>query len=114
MSPREIGERFLTAWSRNDMTEATQYLAPDIAFHSPQADLTGIDTVSQALAEFAAVVEAITIISLIGDADRVMAMYDMHTTAFGTIRAAETYVITGGLIHTDYLVFDTAALTPDQ
>jgi hypothetical protein len=39
-------------------------------------------------------------------------MYDMHTSPFGTVRAAEHYTIADGQTTRDHLVFDTYGIRP--
>jgi hypothetical protein len=49
----------------------------------------------------------VEILAALGDDQRAMIMYDLTTGPFGTLRAAEEFVICDGKITHDTLVFDT-------
>lgn len=110
MTSVEIAEAFLEAFGRNDLTNAARYVADDITFESPRVSLTGADAYLAAVGEFAQAVTGVDIIAAFGDGDRAMVLYDMKTAPFGTIRAADYFVIRAGKIVKDILVFDTHPL----
>lgn len=105
--PADIAVAFIEAFGRNDMTTLASYLAEDVKFESPMADLSGAGAVTEAIGQFAQTVSAVQIITSVGDHERAVIMYDMETGPFGRLRAAEHLVIRDGKIASDQLVFDT-------
>lgn len=109
-NPAEIAVAYLGAFARHDMATAAHYIADDIVFESPRVTLTGAEPYLAAVGEFAQAVTGVEIIAVFGDEERALVMYDMKTGPFGTIRAADHFVIRAGKIISDLLVFDTHPL----
>lgn len=106
-APTEIAVAFLEAFGRHDLDTMSSYLAEDVAFESPQVQINGASAVADAMGQFAQVVGSVEIIAAFGDGERAVVMYDMQTGPFGTMRAADHFVIRDGKIVSDQLVFDT-------
>jgi ketosteroid isomerase-like protein len=105
--PADIAVAYLEAFGSRDMTAAAGYIAGDIEFESPRGKLAGAASYLAAVGEFAQAVHGVDIIAVLGDDDRAMVMYDMKTGPFGTLRAADYFVVRDGKITSDLLVFDT-------
>jgi hypothetical protein len=110
MTPTEIAVAYLEAFGRKDLPAAARYIADDIAFESPRVSLTGAEPYLEAVGDFAQAVLGVEIIAAFGDDERALVLYDMKTGPFGTIRAADYFLVRGGLITSDTLVFDTKPL----
>jgi hypothetical protein len=106
-TPAEIAVLFLEAFARKDVDTLTSLLADDIVFESPQVRLTGAPAVADAIGGFAQVVTGVEIMGVVGDEERAMIMYDMHTGPFGTLKAVDHLEVRDGRIISDTLVFDT-------
>jgi SnoaL-like protein len=109
-NPTKIALAYLEAFGRQDLTTAARYVADDITFESPRVTLTGAEPYLAAVGEFAQAVAAVEIIAAFGEGEKAMVLYDMKTGPFGTIRAANYFVVRAGRITSDVLVFDTARL----
>jgi len=108
--PVDIAVAYLEAFGRQDMTAAARFIAEDITFESPRVTLTGVEPYLAAVGEFAKAVTSVEIIAAFGDGDRALVLYDMKTGPFGTIRAADYFVVRDGKIISEVLVFDTKPL----
>lgn len=105
-----VGRAFVEAFGRGDMAAVEALLAADVTFQSPRVQLNGASAVIAAMAEFAQVVNGVTVIAAMGDGDRAMIMYDMSTGPFGIVRAVDLLTVADERITSDVLVFDTAPL----
>ncbi|GAB3752115.1 nuclear transport factor 2 family protein [Microlunatus parietis] len=101
---------FIEAFAAKDLTKLAGYCADDIVFESPRVKITGAPDVAEAMGQFAQAVASIDIIAAYGDDEHAVIMYDMQTGPFGTIRAADHFVVRDGKIISDQLVFDTYEL----
>lgn len=106
-TPAEIAVAFIEAFGRGDMDGVAARLAEDVVFTSPQVRLAGAGAVLAAVGEFARAVDGVDIVAVVGDGEQAMIMYDMRTVPFGTLRAVDRLVVSGGRITSDTLVFDT-------
>jgi ketosteroid isomerase-like protein len=101
---------FIEAFAAKDRAALAGRLADDVVFESPRGVLSGAAAVTEAMAQFAQVVLGVDVIAAYGDEERAVVMYDMRTGPFGTMRAADTFVVRDGRIVSDRLVFDTYEL----
>ncbi|GAA2597155.1 nuclear transport factor 2 family protein [Actinomadura fulvescens] len=109
-APVDVAVAFLEAWSSRDMDAVAGYVADDVVFESPKVRLTGAQAVVEAMGQFAQAVISVKLIAAYGDDERALVMYDMETGPFGTLRAADHFVVQDGKIKSDELVFDTYEL----
>ncbi|MEJ3654390.1 nuclear transport factor 2 family protein [Actinomycetes bacterium KLBMP 9759] len=109
--PVDVAVRFIEAFGRGDMDGVAACLAPEVSFESPRVRLNGAAPVVAAMAEFAQVVTGVQVVAALGDAAQAVVVYEMATGPFGTIRAVDHVAVQDGLITSDTLVFDTAAIT---
>lgn len=109
-TPVDVAIAFLEAWSSGNTEALAGYVTDDIVFESPRVRLTGSEAVLEAIGQFAQAVTSIKVIAAYGDGERAVVMYDMETGPFGTIRAADHFVVENGKIKSDDLVFDTYEL----
>lgn len=101
---------FIEAFAAKDLTTLAGYCADDMTFESPRIKITGAQGVVEAMGEFAQAVQSVDLIAAYGDDEHALIMYDMKTGPFGTIRAADHFVVRDGKIISDELVFDTHEL----
>jgi hypothetical protein len=106
-TPVDVAIAFTEAWTSRDMTTAASYVAEDVAFEGPLTQNDGRHAFMEGLSQFAQVVTGCEILAAVGDDERAIIMYELTTGPFGTLRAAEDLVISGGKIGHDTLVFDT-------
>ncbi|KAB8195355.1 DUF4440 domain-containing protein [Nonomuraea phyllanthi] len=109
-APAEIAVEFIEAFARHDRAAMARRLADDIVFESPRGAIAGARAVLEAIGQFAEAVAEVKIISVLGDDEQALIMYDMVTGPFGTLRAADHLVVQDGRITSDRLVFDTYEL----
>lgn len=110
MGPIDIALAYLEAFGKQDLTTAATYIADDIDFLTPRVHLHGAPAYLAAVGEFAQLVTSLDVVTAITDGDEVLVLYDMHTTPFGTMRAADHLTIVDGRITKDLLVFDPTPL----
>ncbi|MGW3352148.1 nuclear transport factor 2 family protein [Nonomuraea rubra] len=109
-TPAEIAVAFIEAFGRRDLAAVSLHLAEDVVFESPRGTIEGASAVVEAIGQFAEVVAAVKILSVLGNDEEAMIMYDMVTGPFGTLRAADHLAVRDGRIISDRLVFDTYEL----
>ena len=106
-TPAEIAVAFIDAFASKDDTAVAALIADDIVFESPQVRLSGAGPVLAAIGQFAQVVAGVSNVTVVGDDERAMIMYDMATGPFGTLKTVDHIVVRDGKIVSDTLVFDT-------
>lgn len=106
-TPVALTVAFTEAWSSGDLGAADTFIADDIVFESPMAQLSGKGPYLEAVGQFAQLVSEVTVLAVVGEGNETIIMYDMKTGPFGTLRAAEYFVFDGEKIKSDKLVFDT-------
>lgn len=106
-TPVDVAIAFTEAWTSHDMTAAARYVAQHVAFEGPMTQAEGLQAYIEGLTRFAQMVTGLKLLAALGDDQRAMIMYDVTTVSFGTLRAAEDFVIRDGEITHDTLVFDT-------
>jgi SnoaL-like domain len=89
------------------MAAASGYVAHDVVFEGPLSEASGHAAFMDGLTRFAQTVTGAQILAAVGDDKCAMVMYDLTTEPFGLIRAAEAFVVAGGKISRNTLVFDT-------
>jgi limonene-1,2-epoxide hydrolase len=107
MTPVEIAVAYIEAFGKRDMETAARYVADDIEFRSPMTRISGADGYLEAVGGFAQHVDGVDILAAVGDGENAMIMYEMRTGPFGTVPAADHFVIRDGRIASNRLVFDT-------
>lgn len=105
--PEAVARTYIEAWGRRDMDAVAALLTADATFEGPMARAEGAAAFLQAGGEFAQFVTDVEVVALVGDEDQAAVLYDMATTPFGTLRAAEHLQVAGGRIVGSRLVFDT-------
>jgi hypothetical protein len=103
----DIATTFVHTLASGDMTMARSYVADDVVFEGPMSGFTDADSYIDAMGQFAEAVTGVSIVATLGDDERAMLMYEMHTAPFGTLRAMEYFVVLDSKIIEDTLVFDT-------
>jgi SnoaL-like domain len=113
-APVDVAIAYTKAWTSHDMTTAAGYVAEDVRFEGPMTQSAGIDAFMDGLSRFAQAVTGLEILAAVGSEERALIMYDLTTSPFGMLRAAEDLVISEGKIARDTLVFDTHAVRKVQ
>jgi ketosteroid isomerase-like protein len=106
-TPSEIAVAFIDAFAAGDTQAVAALIADDIVFESPQVKLVGADAVLHAISQFVRAVTGVRNVTVLGDDERAMVMYDMDTGPFGTLKVVDHLVVRDGKIVSDTLVFDT-------
>lgn len=106
-TPAEIAVAFIDAFANKDNAAAAELVADDIVFESPQVTLSGAEPVLAAIGQFAQFVAGVSNVTVVGDDERAMIMYDMATGPFGTLKTVDHIVVRDGKIVSDTIVFDT-------
>lgn len=105
--PAQLAVAFIDAFAGKDMEAVAALLSDDIVFSSPQVRLSGAEAVLAAIGQFAQVVTGVSNVTVLGDGERAMVMYDMRTGPFGTLKTVDHIVVRDGKIASDTVVFDT-------
>ncbi|MEU4396654.1 nuclear transport factor 2 family protein [Kribbella sp. NPDC023855] len=106
-TPVEVAVAYIEAFGRGDMVAAAQYVADEIEFESPMTRIRGAAGYLEAVGQFARGVTGVEIIGAVGDERRALVMYEMTTTPYGVLAAADHFVVADGKITGNRLVFDT-------
>jgi SnoaL-like domain len=106
-TPADIAVAFIDAFAGKDTEAVAALVADDIVFESPQVRLAGAEAVLEAIGQFAQVVTGVSNVTVVGDNERAMIMYDMATGPFGTLKTVDHIEVHDGKIVSDTLVFDT-------
>ncbi|MHB8448870.1 MAG: nuclear transport factor 2 family protein [Mycobacteriales bacterium] len=102
---------YLDAYTRNDIAAAATHLADTFEFDGPfahystAAEFIGDDT-GPGLTAWAKNLTGYTMIACQADGEQVLAMYDVRTRAFGTLRTASHFTVHNGRIHSEKIIFD--------
>lgn len=110
------------AWLGGDLAKAATYLADDVTFDSPNQHERTREAFVAALARFGPrVTGPMTIIAEFADDEQVLMLYDLPVGPLGMVRCCDQFIIKGGKIQGNKLLFDTApfrqappAPRPDQ
>lgn len=113
-TPVAIATAYIEAFGTGDTSAIGEFLAPDVSFSSPRAQLSGYADVLAAVGEFAQVVQRVEIIAALGDERQAVVVYDMVTGPFGTLRVVDHVVVEEGKVREDCVVFDTQPLLAAQ
>lgn len=106
-TPAQLAVAFIDAFAGKDMEAVAALVSDDIVFQSPQVRLSGAGAVLAAIGQFAQVVIGVSNMTVVGDNERAMIMYDMQTGPFGTLKTVNHIVVRDGKIVSDTVVFDT-------
>ncbi len=109
-TPSEVAIAFLDAFASQRMEDAARWIADGVAFTSPRVKLQGREAYLAAVSEFSQVVTRVELHHSFENDSQAMLVYDMHTAPFGVIRAHDFYIVQGGLIVKNDLLFDAAAM----
>jgi hypothetical protein len=105
-----VARAYHAAWTSNDFDAARRYLDPDLTTDVPINTYANREDFAAAVARTVRVAHRTDLLAEFGSAAEAMLLYDMHTHAFGTLRVAEHFTVSGGLIRHIRHVHDTAAL----
>jgi hypothetical protein len=103
------------AWLGGDLAKAATYLAEDVTFDSPNQHERSREAFMAVLTRFAPrVTGPMAIISEFADDEQVLMLYDLPIGPLGLVRCCDHFVIKGGKIQANHLLFDTAPFRQAQ
>jgi hypothetical protein len=98
---------YFEAWTHNKPAEARAFLADDLQFRGPGAEIDGADAFYPALVDFAAMTRGARVVDLVVQDDRAALLYDCDLPeAVGTLRIASFFRVEKGKIRTYDTRFD--------
>jgi limonene-1,2-epoxide hydrolase len=103
---------YVKAWTSGDFDTARSTLHDDVTFVGPLGTADGIDECMRGLEGLKQIVEASEQRKVIADGDDVCLVYDLVTTAAGTIPTAGWFQVRDGRIATIRVFFDARPLDP--
>lgn len=109
--PLTVVRGYIEAYTSNDVAAAATYLAGDVDFDGPFAHATSAaefigDGSGPGLAAWAKNLTGVRFIAALAEGDEVLAMYDVATRPFGTLRTASHFTVRNGKIQTEKIIFD--------
>lgn len=109
--PLTVVRGYLDAYTSNDISAAATYLADDFDFEGPFVHATSAkefigDGTGPGLAAWAQNLTGMHLTAAFAKDDEVIAIYDVHTRPFGTIRTASHFKVADGKIQTEKIIFD--------
>jgi hypothetical protein len=105
--PADLAQTFIEKWASGDLDEVAARVDPEISYEGPMARTEGAAAYLDVVGPFSRVVTGINILAVTAAGDQAMIMYEMETTPFGTLAAADLLRFKDGRILTSRLVFDT-------
>ena len=104
-----IAETFYNAMSKKNINVLEQYVHPDVQFITPMAKLHGKQAYLEAVKNFGAFFQSLTIRATFGEGDQAMVVYDTNfPTPIGKLPGAALMSFQGGLISRIELFHDTS------
>jgi ketosteroid isomerase-like protein len=101
---------YVKAWTSGDFDTTRSTLRDDVAFVGPLGTANGIDECMRGLQGLKQIVESSEQRKVIADGDDVCLIYDLVTTAAGTIPTAGWFQVRDGKIATIRVFFDPRPL----
>ena len=106
MAAAEVVARYHEAMGSGDVQTARSLLADDLRFKGPIDEFDNADDYLQALGRLAQIVTGTDVQKVVADADDVVTIYDLHTSAGGTSPVAEWATVRDGKIAELRVYFD--------
>lgn len=107
LSNTQIVTNYYTSLLNNDIDSAAQYIAEDVNFVGPLAEVSGKEMVVEAAKGFMLALQELDIRLVLEDGDNVMIAYHMTMPApIGRFSAAGMFTVTDGLIRRIELFYD--------
>ena len=112
-NPKNIAERFFTAWTTRDFETARQLLHDDLDFRGPIDTFHNADDYLKAIRGLASILKAVETRKVFVDGADVCTIYDLVTnTPAGTAPVAEWYQVRGDKIAMIRVFFDARPFAP--
>jgi len=109
-SALDVARGYHQAWTRGDLDTAARYIAADLATDVPLATYADASEFLAGLTQFVQLVDNVDLLAEFGSSDEAILLYDIDTTALGTLRVAEHFTVTNDRITHIRHVHDTYAL----
>lgn len=107
---RSVVRRYHEAWSTGRFAEAVALLDEGVAVEVPVNGYPDRESFAEALAAFGAMTERVHVLSLLGEGDEAMLLYDMTVRGMGQLRVAEHFTVAAGRIVRLRQIHDTAPI----
>jgi ketosteroid isomerase-like protein len=112
-SPKDVVDRFLSAWSSKDFSTARALLQDNLSFKGPFDSFDTADDYMRAITQLAAIVTGVETRKVFVDGQDVCVIYDLVTaTPAGTAPVAEWHQVRGDRIATIRAYFDARPFAP--
>jgi hypothetical protein len=105
--PGDLARAFVESWARSDLDDVAARVAETITYEGPMARAVGVDAYLDVVGPFSYAVDRVNILGVAEARDQAIVMYEIETSAFGTVAAAEMLRFEGGLIVSSRLIFDS-------
>jgi hypothetical protein len=109
-SALEVARDYHQAWTRGDLDTAASYIAADLTTDVPLAAYADASEFVAGLTQFLQLVDDVELLAELGSSDEAILLYDIRTTALGTLRVAEQFTVANNQITRIRHVHDTYAL----
>lgn len=106
----DVARAYNDHWTNARYGEARALLSDDLEVEVPINQYSSADSFIAAVEGFASMVEAVTPLSELGNAQEAMLLYDLDLAGLGGMRIAEHFTISEGKIVRLRQIHDTAAL----
>ncbi len=115
IDPLTVVRGYLDAYTSNDISAAATYLADDFDFEGPFVHATSAkdfigDGTGPGLAAWAKNLTGMHVTAAFAEDNEVIAIYDVHTAPFGTLRTASYFTVRDGKIQTEKIIFDPTTI----
>lgn len=106
-SPLEVALAFTHAWTGHDLHQASAFVGEGVIFDGPLQQSVGREPYLEGLAKLSEAVNGFELIAALGDDEKALLMYRLHTQPFGTLTCAKCLEVLDGKIVKDTLAFDS-------
>lgn len=97
-------------WTSKHFEEAARLLAPNLKVEVPINDYPTKASFANAVAQFGGLVKKVALLAEFAQGNEAMLLYDIDVDGLGTMRIAEHFTVTEGVITRIRQIHDTAAL----
>jgi ketosteroid isomerase-like protein len=102
-----VGQAYLKAWDRRDVSEISKYLHPDVQFLGPMNEVSGKEAVLQSTKRVLPMLQGVKVRSQFASGDQALFTYDfVCAEPINVCRTAELMTFEDGLIRRIELFYD--------
>ncbi|MEV6243590.1 nuclear transport factor 2 family protein [Lentzea sp. NPDC051838] len=103
---QQTADDFVRAWTSGDVDKALSLLAPDVVCEAPSGRFEGVDRYREFLSRFVSMVTSASVIDVLGDGNRAVAVYTTDTPFVQDFRGIDHFTVENGSITHIISVFD--------